>query len=67
MDMRENLKKANSTSENQKFTCDHNFVAETNNGSKTGDYVCRKCGAEIWYTDYKKYNDTGELPPHLRK
>ncbi len=67
MDLRENFKKASSTSNEQKSNCDHNFVVETNNGSKTGDYVCSKCGAAIWYTDYEKFCDTGELPSHLSK
>jgi predicted SprT family Zn-dependent metalloprotease len=41
-------------SNNGKPCKQHDWVEEVHNGSKTGDYRCKNCGATIYEQEYKQ-------------
>lgn len=43
-------------SNNGKPCKQHDWVEEVHNGSKTGDYRCKNCGATIYEQEYKQQN-----------
>ncbi len=54
MDIEKSFKLADSTSEEQKNKCEHNYETEYKFGSKTGDLVCTRCGHQVWKESYLK-------------